>query len=52
MKDLDFSAAGIHFRCEAGFADTRRMIERAPWDAPVDPMEGVIVHELSARTGG
>lgn len=52
LKDLDFSAAGIRFRCEAGLADTRRMIERAPWDAPVDPIEGVIVHELSARTGG
>jgi NTE family protein len=52
MKDLDFSAAGIQFRCEAGLADARRMIERAPWHEPVDPMEGVIVHELSARTGG
>ena len=52
MKDLDFSVAGIQFRCEAGFADARRMIERAPWQAPVDPMEGVIVHELSVRTGG
>lgn len=52
MKDLDFSATGIRSRCEAGLADARRMIERAPWDAPVDPMEGVIVHELSARTGG
>ena len=52
MKDLDFSAAGIRFRREAGLADARRMIERAPWEAPVDPMEGVIVHELSARTGG
>ena len=28
------------------------MIERAPWQAPVDPMEGVVLHELSARTGG
>ncbi|HEX6266794.1 MAG TPA: patatin-like phospholipase family protein [Burkholderiales bacterium] len=51
-KDLDFSAAGIRFRCEAGHADARRMLERAPWEAPADPMEGVIVHELSARTGG
>ena len=51
-KDLDFSAAGTRFRREAGHADTRRMLERAPWEAPVDPMEGVIVHELSARTGG
>ncbi|HJV11693.1 MAG TPA: patatin-like phospholipase family protein [Burkholderiales bacterium] len=50
MKDIDFSAAGIRFRREAGYADARRMIERAPWNARVDPMEGVVVHELSART--
>jgi NTE family protein len=52
LKDLDFSASGIRFRCEAGLADARRMIERAPWEAPADLMEGVIVHEISARTGG
>ncbi|HEV3008580.1 MAG TPA: patatin-like phospholipase family protein [Burkholderiales bacterium] len=52
LKDLDFSAGGIRFRCDAGLADARRMLQRAPWEAPVDPMEGVIVHELSARTGG
>jgi NTE family protein len=51
LKDLDFSASGIQFRCEAGYADARRMIERAPWELPIDPMEGVIVHELSARKG-
>ena len=51
-KDLDFSAAGTRFRCEAGHADARRMLQLAPWQAPFDPMEGVIVHELSARTGG
>jgi len=27
------------------------MIERAPWNDPVDPLEGVVVHELSTRTG-
>ena len=52
FKDIDFSAAGIQARWQAGLADTRRMIERAPWDEPADPMEGVVVHELSARTGG
>ena len=51
LKDLDFSASGIEFRCEAGFTDARSMIERAPWEQPIDPMEGVIVHELSARKG-
>jgi NTE family protein len=51
FKDIDFSPAGIRARWQAGFDDTLRMIERAPWEAPVDPMEGVVVHELSARTG-
>ena len=27
------------------------MIERAPWNEPADALEGVVVHELSARTG-
>ena len=49
MKDLDFSSAGIRFRCDAGRTDARRMIERAPWAEPFDPMDGVVVHELSAR---
>ena len=51
LKDIDFSAAGIRARWQAGVADTLRMLERAPWDDPVDPREGVVVHELSARTG-
>ncbi|HEV3239186.1 MAG TPA: DUF3734 domain-containing protein [Casimicrobiaceae bacterium] len=50
-KDIDFTAAGIRSRRQAGYADARRMLERAPWTRPVDPMEGVIVHELSARRG-
>jgi NTE family protein len=48
-KDIDFSAAGISARWQAGLADAQRMIQRAPWQAPVDPMEGVVMHELSAR---
>ena len=51
-KDIDFSAAGIRARWEAGLRDTKRMIERAPWLDAVDPMQGVVVHELSARTAG
>src|SRR5436853_634591 len=51
LKDIDFTPAGIRARWQAGLTDTRRMIERAPWDTEVEPMEGVIVHELSARTG-
>jgi len=51
LKDIDFTSSGIRTRWEAGFADTVRMIERAPWELEVDPMDGVVVHELSSRTG-
>jgi NTE family protein len=46
-KDIDFSTTGIRTRREAGYADTMRMIERAPWNAPADPIEGVIEHRLT-----
>ena len=48
MKDIDFSAAGVRARRSAGLADARRMIERSPWRAPVDPIEGVIEHGLDS----
>ena len=44
MKDIDFSAAGVRARREAGVADTRRMIALSPWRVPTDPIEGVIEH--------
>ena len=43
-KDIDFTAAGVRARREAGYTDTLRMIERSPWRAPTDPIEGVIEH--------
>jgi NTE family protein len=43
-KDIDFTPNGIRVRREAGHADTMRMIERAPWTAPADPIEGMIEH--------
>jgi NTE family protein len=43
-KDIDFTPEGVRARREAGYADTLRMIERAPWRAPTDPIEGVIEH--------
>jgi len=51
FKDIDFSNGGIRSRWDAGRRDALQMIERAPWTDPVDPLEGVIVHELSTRTG-
>jgi len=44
-KDIDFTASGVRARWQAGYAEARRMVEQAPWRAPVDPMEGVIVHQ-------
>jgi NTE family protein len=49
FKDIDFSRRGIHSRWQAGLADTQGIIARRPWDDPFDPIEGVIVHEVSAR---
>lgn len=49
-KDIDFTREGIGMRWRAGLHDTRRMLERSPWDTPVDPIEGVVIHEpLGAR---
>lgn len=48
-KDIDFSAAGIAARRAAGYADTLAMLKRAPWLAPVNPMDGVVVHDLPRR---
>jgi NTE family protein len=43
-KDIDFTPQGIRIRREAGREDTLRMIQRAPWDVPIDPIEGVVEH--------
>jgi NTE family protein len=49
-KDIDFTPAGISARWRAGYEDTLRFIERAPWKAPADPMEGIVIHEAGSRT--
>ncbi|NVD71191.1 patatin-like phospholipase family protein [Duganella sp. BJB488] len=45
-KDIDFSAAGIRARWQAGYEDTQRMIALRPWDREIDPIEGIAIHEL------
>jgi len=50
-KDIDFTPSGIRTRWQAGYAEAKQMVERAPWRAPVDPMEGVIVHQAQDRSG-
>lgn len=44
-KDIDFSPSGIRARREAGYADTLRTLEAAPWRGDFDPLEGFILHE-------
>jgi NTE family protein len=45
LKDIDFTPAHIRVRWQAGYADTRRMLDLAPWTRPVDPIEGIIIHD-------
>ena len=45
LKDIDFTPAHIRVRWHAGYADTRRMLDLAPWTRPVDPIEGIIIHD-------
>jgi len=51
LKDIDFTPAGIRARWQAGYNETRRMVSAAPWKRPVDPTEGVIIHEIAATPG-
>jgi NTE family protein len=44
-KDIDFTPAGIRARWQAGYAAARRAVHRAQWEAPVGPIEGVVVHD-------
>ncbi len=48
LKDIDFTPAGIRARRDAGYAEGRRVLALAPWRRPVDPMEGVVIHETAA----
>jgi NTE family protein len=47
-RDIDFTPAGIHHRWQAGYRDSKRMLELKPWDVEVDPMVGVAVHDLES----
>jgi len=44
-KDVDFSPSSIRMRWEAGYTNTMRALEQAPWEREFDPLEGVILHE-------
>ena len=44
-KDIDFSAGGIEARWKAGYDNTCEVVARAPWNDPVDPLDGFVLHE-------
>jgi NTE family protein len=46
-KDIDFSAAGIRARWDAGYAETARVLAAAPWDRPWAEEDGFLLHEAS-----
>jgi NTE family protein len=45
-KDIDFSEEGIRTRWQAGLEDAERALAARPWTAPVDPLDGLILHEF------
>ena len=49
-KDIDFTPTGIRARWQAGYEDTKRMLDAAPWRAPVAPIDGVVIHDPILRS--
>jgi NTE family protein len=50
-KDIDFSSSGIQRRWAAGYENTARMLEKAPWHEPPDPLEGIAVYRSDPASG-
>lgn len=46
-KDIDFTSSGIRDRWQAGYADANHVLQQMPWNAQVDPIEGIAIHEVS-----
>lgn len=44
-KDIDFSPRGIAERRDAGYRHTMDVVEKRPWEAEVDEIEGFVLHE-------
>jgi NTE family protein len=45
-KDVDFSADGIARRRDAGYKTACTVLAEKPWEKPVDPLEGIIIHSV------
>ena len=46
-KDIDFSPDRIRQRWDAGYMDTSKVLQQAPWTHEVDPLEGFVLHEAA-----
>jgi NTE family protein len=46
-KDIDFTRAGIRTRWHAGYEHAKRVLAEKPWEAEIDPLQGVVVHETT-----
>ncbi len=46
-KDLEFDGDRVAKRWKAGLEDARRAFVAKPWDAPIPPTSGVVVHDFT-----
>ena len=46
-KDIDFTRSGIERRWQAGFEHANKALQEKPWDGPVDPLAGIVIHETA-----
>lgn len=44
-KDIDFTRSGIERRWKAGYDHARKVLAERPWEAPADPLAGIVIHE-------
>jgi NTE family protein len=44
-KDIDFTRSGIDRRWKAGYAHASKVLCERPWEAPVDSLAGIVIHE-------
>jgi NTE family protein len=47
-KDIDFSRIGVRQRRQAGYEQTKRILQLEPWDTPMEKIEGVVLHETAS----
>ncbi len=45
-----FNREGIRARWAAGYGNARRALATAPWEAEVDPIDGIYLHEFRSAT--